>query len=334
MPPPVLHLYDIKAPDQPRWLPGDQYPRALVRRLLAPWRGRGPGGLSKVTQNLCLGLDRLNVPWQLHHRADLPPGDDPVGILHGPLDAVRHVASSRRCITGVGVLDFPDQWPTLFEDTRAAFHLQACEWAAAYYRPYFGERLRIWPVGIDTEACAPQPAVPKEFDLLVYDKIRWPAEHPEPNLREHVLAELDRRGISYLEIGYGRYPRGRENSYHALLSRSRAMLFLCENETQGIACQEALAMNVPVLAWNPRRWLDPNRHAHGLSAHPASTIPYWDARCGDEFAGLSAFPDALSRFMDTLAAGLYSPRDYILENLTLERCARHYLDLLAEAARQ
>jgi hypothetical protein len=329
---PLLHLYDLVAPSRPRWFPGDQYPRALLRAALQPWRGRPPGGLAKVTQNLCLGLDNIRQPYQLHRRPDLFPEGNAVGILHGPLDQVRLVAAARRCVTGVGVLGFPDEWPTLFQDTRAAFHLQACEWAADYYRASYGDRIRIWPVGIDTAACAPAPAVPKEFDFLVYNKLRWPQELPEPNLRDEVLDTLRARGLRFFEIGYGRYPKGRENSYHALVARSRALLFLCENETQGIAYNEALSMGVPILAWNPGRWLDPNRHAHGLSLTPASSVPYWDERCGEQFTRLSEFPRTLDRFLDQSHAGRYAPRDYILENLTLERCAQHYVKLLTEAS--
>ncbi|MBS0630868.1 MAG: glycosyltransferase [Verrucomicrobia bacterium] len=328
----TLHLYDLVAPDRPRWIPGDQYPRALVRAALRPWRGRPPGGLAKVTQNLCLGLAKIGQPYQLHSRPTLFPADGAVGILHGPIDQVRIVASARRCVTGVGILGFPDEWPTLFQDTRAAFHLQACDWAADYYRPVYGDRLRLWPVGIDTEACAPKRDTPKEFDLLVYNKLRWPAEHPEPNVRDTVLEKLRARGLRIFEIGYGRYPKGRENSFHALLARSHAMLFLCENETQGIAYNEALSMGVPILAWNPGRWLDPNRHAHGHSNAPASSVPYWDERCGEQFVRLAEFDAALDRFLEKSRAGRYAPRDYILENLTLEKCARHYVALLDEAA--
>lgn len=328
----MLHLYDLKAPDRPRWLPGDQYPRAFLRTLLRPWRGRPPGGLAKVTQNLCLGLDKIGEPYQLHHRPVLPPVGQPVGILHGPIDQVRLIATERRCITGVGVLDFPDQWPTLFRDTQVVYHLQACEWAAAYYRPYYGDRLRLWPVGIDTDHLVPQPATPKEFDFLVYNKLRWPAELPEPDLREQVLATLAARGLKFFEIGYGRYPKGRENSYHALLARSRAMLFLCENETQGIAYNEALSMGVPMLAWNPGRWLDPNRRAHGLADHPASSVPYFDARCGEQFSRLSAFAPQLDLFLERMRSGAYRPRDFALEHFEIGHCARDYLTLAREAA--
>lgn len=333
MPAPTLHLYDLKAPDRARWIPGDQYPRALIRRLLRPWRGLPPVGLTKVTVNLCLGLEQIGQPYVLHSRPDLAPEGSPVGILHGPLDLVRKVAAARPCVTGVGIFDFPEQWPTFFQDTKAVWHLQACEWAASSYRPLFGaEHIKIWPVGIETERHQPRPDVAKEYDFLVYEKLRWPAQHPERDVLARTLAELDRRGLRYQIIGYGRYPKGRENSYHAMLSRSRAMLFLCENETQGIAYNEALSMGVPMLAWDPGRWLDPNRHNYNRSNFPATSVPYFDARCGERYTSLDALPGTLDRFLGKLKAGDYRPRDYIVENLELGLCARRYADLALQAA--
>ena len=110
------------------------------------------------------------------------------------------------------------------------------------------------------------------------------------------------------------------------------MLFFCEHESQGIAYSEALSMDVPILAWNQRRWLDPNRHAYGLSDWPATSVPYWDERCGEQFVSLSEFPEVLDRFVERNARGKYRPREFILENLTLEKGARAYLSLLEEAA--
>jgi hypothetical protein len=300
-----------------------------LRTLLRPFRGFIPGGLTKVTKNLCAGLDNLGQAYQLHHCADSVDANNVIGILRGPIDDVRNLAGAHISVTGVGVLNFGDEWPNLFEETRTAFHLQACEWAAALYRPFFGDRIRIWPVGIDTNTWSPLGSIRKEYDFLVYNKLRWPHEHPEPDVREYCLAELNRRGLKFAEICYGRY---QEKSYHALLAQSSAMLFLCENETQGIAYNEALSMGVPILAWNPGLWLDPGRHAHNLSHCFASSVPYWDERCGEQFTSVATFAESLESFLARSVSGKYKPRDYILENLTLERGAQTYVNLIAEAA--
>ena len=107
----------------------------------------------------------------------------------------------------------------------------------------------------------------------------------------------------------------------------RAMLFTCENETQGIAYNEVLSLGVPILAWDCQQWFDPVRHRFGLDFVPATSVPYFDERCGLKFRGIEDLPERLGQIMELLHAGRFSPRDYVLEHLTLERCAKQYFDL-------
>jgi len=41
----------------------------------------------------------------------------------------------------------------------------------------------------------------------------------------------------------------------------------------------------------------------------------------------------LPAFLTALRDGRFSPRDYILENLTVEKCAQHFLDIVNSAQR-
>jgi glycosyltransferase involved in cell wall biosynthesis len=155
----------------------------------------------------------------------------------------------------------------------------------------------------------------------------WRRDEAVPRLLEPIRTELRRRKLSSVEIRYGRYT---EQEYRDSLRRSRFMLFLCEHESQGIAYQECLASGVPVLAWDQGWWLDPNRFAWGDPQVPATSVPYFDARCGLRFRGIEDFTERLTEFLDRCAA--LSPRDYILDNLTMEKCSRHYLQILDESA--
>src|SRR5260370_7424478 len=84
----------------------------------------------------------------------------------------------------------PSEWPTLCDDYPIAFYLQHSEWTNNVYRPYFGDKCRIWPVGIDTNAWRPSASSRKSYDILIYDKILWrdrqvphspaPVKHPLP----------------------------------------------------------------------------------------------------------------------------------------------------------
>jgi hypothetical protein len=44
---------------------------------------------------------------------------------------------------------------------------------------------------------------------------------------------------------------------------------------------------------------------------------------------MEEFPERLSEFLDQRDA--MAPRDYVLENLALERCSRHFMQILSEA---
>jgi glycosyltransferase involved in cell wall biosynthesis len=99
-----------------------------------------------------------------------------------------------------------------------------------------------------------------------------------------------------------------------------------------LAYQEALASGVPILAWDQGWWLDPNRFVWGENDVPATSVPYFDTRCGLKFKNIEEFPAKFEEFVDLLQSNAFSPREYILENLTLEACARQYLDILDEVA--
>lgn len=327
----TLHLFDIATPDSARWIPGDQHIRKGVRQLLKPLRGRGAGGLGKVTLNLTLGLQKLGVPYRLLKQPEKPPIDQVFGVLHGPKELCQSVAQVGPCIVGPGILNSPLEWPDLFTNFQAIYNIQNCEWAAAMYRPLYGERVKIWTMGVEHERYAPRPDDPKTFDFLIYDKIRWRDTPAYSQLLETCQEELCKAGCSSLYIRYGKYPRGRETAYHDMLRQCKALLYLSENETQGFAYNEALSMGVPMLAWNYGKWCDPTRFKYGLDDAPATSIPYWDDRCGVDFRTPADFPERLGLFLEKLRGGKFFPREYVLENLRLDQGTQRYIEILEEA---
>lgn len=328
----MLYLCDFPFPERPRWLPGDQFIRKPIRKLLEPFRGRPPGGLRKVTENLCLGLKRLEVPFLLlRHESEVPDGEL-LGLLHGPRNLCERIAKRQPCITGPGILNGSREWPDLFETTRCLFHIQNCDWAAEMYKPRFEGKIKVWTMGIDEERYLPSQQKPR-FDFLIYDKIRW-RDNPEySDLLAHCQSIMEARGLSVQYIRYGKYPGGKEAAYHEMLSQSRAMLYLSENETQGFAYNEAMSMNVPILAWDIGKWCDPMRFDLGRENAKASSVPYFDSRCGMKFRGVADFEVTLDMFFEKLGSGEFHPREYVLENLRLCQGAQRYRELFAEAAK-
>jgi hypothetical protein len=60
-------------------------------------------------------------------------------------------------------------------------------------------------------------------------------------------------------------------------------------------------------------------------------VPYFDDRCGMRFVDAAEFSARLPEFRDRLAAGRLAPRDYMLENLTVEKCSRHFVEIVDAA---
>ena len=73
-------------------------------------------------------------------------------------------------------------------------------------------------------------------------------------------------------------------------------------------------------------WQHPQYYPPHVKFGPVSSVPYWDARCGKKFAKPQEFAERFDHFWDSVRGGAYAPRDYIMLNLSLERCAQAYLD--------
>ncbi len=322
-----LCLTYIYPPETDRWMPGDRWWRPLVRRVV---RGpKRPGGLDKVYINLRLGLDRLRLPYEVNVPFDRLRPDDLVGVLGRGRQSLNGYKRRERLVAGIGLMTHPSEWPTLFEEYPVACYLQHSTWAADVYRRQFGdEACAEWAVGIDTVAWAPKTRPQdKPIDFLIYDKLRWNRPSGTTQLLDPIRAALESSGKSSMTLRYGEYTPA---EYETALQRCRAAIFVSSHESQGIACQEAMAAGVPVFAWDPGRCLDPARFAWGEPNLPATSVPFFDSRCGDRFKDAGDFRRKLPAFLDALAAGRYAPRDYILENLTVEKCAQRFVDLLRE----
>lgn len=314
-------LYFNGPPEQDRWITGDRFIRPLVRRII---RGKPRrGGLEKVFSNLCLGLDRLGMVYEVNLPFENLRDDDLVGVVGRGRQALVGYDRPFAIVAGPGLMTHPSEWPDLCVRYPVARYLQHSTWANDVYRPYYGDKCAIWPVGIDTEYWVPAEPDGKKFDFLIYDKIRWQREKLVPQLLDAVKVELARRKLSFMEIRYGAYG---ELHYEEALRSCRSMIFLCEHESQGLAYQECLACDVAILAWDQGWCLDPNRFAWGQADIAATSVPCFDGRCGARFRNIEEFPERLTEFLDRRPS--MAPRDYILENLTLEKCSSRYLQIL------
>ncbi|MCP3460205.1 glycosyltransferase [Bradyrhizobium sp. CCGUVB23] len=322
----VLNLFFEEKDD--RWFRGDRHLRTWLRRLLLgkPWIN----GQQRVFLNLCAGLDKLGIRYRVNDYGYIRKHPDELACVIGRPFVLDWIDWKNPILLGVASYNHPIDDPDLLTRYPVKHIVVPCQWYADMCRPGW-PNIDAWPVGIDTDAWTPPVAERKSVDVLLYDKVLWDRDRIEPDLIEPIRARLRAEGRTFEEIRYGSY---NEQDYRAALARCRTMIFLSQNESQGIACLQALASGVPVLAWDRGGpWRDPDYFPHRVRFDGVSSVPYWDDRCGMKFVDAEGFSSRWSEFWTQAGTGDFQPRQYVLDNLTLEKGALHYYEI-AQAVMQ
>ena len=254
----------------------------------------------------------------------------PIGLAGYP-HILDHWTLPNPIVLGPGMFDHPSLSLDAAADPRVRSLVMPCQWLDDLFAPVWAGRTVPWYSAIDTAEWPDASGEAKDLDFLVYDKIRWDRDRLVPEVLDPVLAELDRTGARYEIVRYGAYDR---DAYRKQLRRTKAMVFVCEHETQGLAYQEAMATGAAILAWDNGFWLDPQRFKYSDDPVPGSSVPFFDPVCGERFVNAAAFPAALEVFRERLDVGAYAPRHYVEGALSFEVSGHLYLDAYLDAAHQ
>jgi hypothetical protein len=198
-------------------------------------------------------------------------------------------------------------------------YVQPSEWAAKVWinNPKCnGIKIKTLPFGLDTDIFKSDIPNNEREKVFVYFKAR------DPLLLQIIEFYLKEKKIDYVVFNYrATYP---EHVYIEYLKNSKYGIWVGIHESQGFGLEEALTLNVPLLVWNVKSMNQ--EYGAGYEDIPATTIPYWDERCGEYFYNLSELENKFNLFISKLET--YKPRDYILENLTLEKCEQKLIDII------
>jgi glycosyltransferase involved in cell wall biosynthesis len=322
-------------PENDRFVRGDRHLRRLLRPVYHRLSGKQKvSGFYMWFSLLKRALEMSGCEVRVNdYRAARRSPDEPIGIVGYP-SILDDWSLPNPAVLGPGLLDHPNICPGLMDRSPAyRRYIVTCDWVADMFgRVYAAERCALWHAGIDLSEWADTRAAgadAKSVDFLLYDKVRWDRDRYEPGLINPIREELDRRGLTHETIRYRYY---QHEDFRDALRRCRAMVFLCEHETQGMAYQEALASNVPVLAWDNGFWLDPRRPQWDPEPVPASSVPYFGPECGERFRDIEGFAPALDTFL--ARRDTYAPREFVARELSMTGSARLYLAHLDAAERE
>lgn len=166
------------------------------------------------------------------------------------------------------------------------------------------------PFGVDTDIFNEVKPLSKREKVFVYFKERDPLE------LEFIENELLKMDISYILFNYNMTYE--EKDYIDCLHDSKYGIWIGRHESQGFALQEALSCNVPLLVWDVRYMTQQYKNTHINKDYPATSIPYWDAKCGEFFYDQCDFLKTFAHFLGKIET--YKPREFIVEKLSIDAC--------------
>lgn len=324
----MLNIF-YEEPDPDRWLPFDRYPRRIIRRIV---RGKPrPGGVMMIALQLMKGLDKLGIPYRFNNYNFIKKNPNEIACIIGKPHLLDKHQWKNPILLGAGIFSHPSDHPDFFKKYPSVKKiLVPGNWMLDMFYPFYGDKTSIWPAGIDTDYWWPKPKS-NEFDFLIYNKIRWDKQNVTQTLLDPILKILQQQKLTYQIINYGSY---HPEFLRTKITQIKAAIFLCEHETQGMAYQQILATDTPILAWdNGGFWEDPSYYPHKVQYKPISSTPYWDERCGVKFKSITEFSTKLNLFLKLLRTEQFAPRNYITENLSLEICALKYIQIYEQVQR-
>ncbi len=274
-------------------------------------------GPYKVFANLVKGLDRVGYPYVIN--CDLNATRRL--WVHDDVTALHHMHHSRAFkVVGPNLFVMPTDIPPNI-DLRGVLYLQPSDWVKRLWEHvgFNACPIEAWPVGIDTEVFCPSMQRLHNQRVMLYFKERNPQD------LNRILETLFEMRLSYTLVLYGHYE---EREYLEALRNTSFIIWVGCHESQGIALQEALACDVPILVCDATR-LSQARSTYkfdsALDDFPVTTAPYFDETCGVKITDLSDLRSSIEFMLDNLER--FAPRDYVLCNLSLEKQARAFVAL-------
>jgi len=312
--------------EKDRFIIGDRHWRPYIRKLI---RGEPKklSGMQRVVANFTKGLNILGIDYVFNPSRWKINYNEPIVCFGLGKLGLEGVKENAKIIAAVG-FPYPSDYPELCNRYNVVKFLQHSKWAIDFHKTskiYPDNIFDTWFAGIDAEyweVCDSQPEI---IHALVYVKTHLDLNHLETVLVQPVIKRLEKLGIKYNIIKYGKYL---PHEYKSLLKKSSFLVFISPHETQGFAYLESLSCNRPVFAWNPGFWMDPDKIRLGLKEIKTTSVPFFSDECGDTFKNYHEFDIKIEEFIINLINNKFNPSKYIRDNLTILHSTKRMLEII------
>jgi hypothetical protein len=271
--------------------------------LYFDWWAMGPGEVFKYLQ---MGLDKLQVKHVINQ-----PGD-----INWFVQANRTLYQTPfpdfpNLYLGPNIVELPSECNVMMDLEKYKKVIVPSKWVKDLFSKQIPlEKIEVWHSGIDLNRwCEKKKDI--EYDFLVYAKNR--------NQKDitNAIEFFEEKGLKYKVMNYGTF---NQDDLMDVISKSRYGFVICGSETQGIAIAEMISSNLPLLVWDSTEY----SHRGPSFLSPATSIPYFDNRCGEVFFEFSDIEITYNKFISSN----YSPREYALENFDHIEQTKKILDII------
>ena len=200
-----------------------------------------------------------------------------------------------------------------------SIYIQPSDWVTVLWKSMNAHQIlpiKTFPFPVDTKRFKPNIHRSLKNKVFIYFKARDPNEL---KFVEKRLLKLNKDDIVEYKI-FDYKKRYNEEDYITWLNQSKFGIWIGCHESQGFALEEALSLDVPLLVWNVKSMNQ--EYGSRYADIPATSISYWDDRCGEFFYKDSEFVEKYNEFISKLST--YKPRKFVLENLSVEVCGERF----------
>lgn len=258
-------------------------------------------------------LEYLKISYKFGNLSDI----ENYNIIYSPSNPINSsLYPNKKFIFGPHFSVFPDNKLLQINNIhKNSIYIQPSEWVVELWINMKASNflpIKSFPFPVDTNKFSLKKDINVRTEVFIYHKRRNPEE------LKCVESFLQSKNINYRIFDYVK--RYDENDYLSFLQKSKFGIILDAHESQGFALEEALSCNVPLLVWNTKTMNQ--EYISTYSNIPCTTIPYWDERCGEYFYYDTELEKTFNLFISKLET--YKPREYVLENLSVEKCAERF----------
>lgn len=197
------------------------------------------------------------------------------------------------------------------------YYVQPSQWVIDYYGKDLNINMKILNFPVNMNKFTEIKPISERNQIIIYYKSRKLEE------LKFIIDSLSLMNITNFRI-FSYNNKYSEEDFLNYIQNCKYGIIVDAHESQGFAIEEMMSCNVPLLVWNVK-YLS-QEVGSNYPDYKATSIPYWDERCGEYFYEVSEFNEKFKLFINNLDK--YKPREFVKETLSVEKCSERLQEII------